>query len=53
MRRHEFNAVLRAIKEMSWSQRRQLIAQLKTVQAAEEAHRIVEERLQWLSLIHI
>lgn len=49
MRKHEFNAVFRAIEEMSWSQRRQLIARLKTVQAAEEAHRIVEERLQWLA----
>ena len=49
MRRHELNAVFRAIEEMSCSQRRQLIAQLKTVQAAEEAHRIVEERLPWLA----
>ena len=49
MRRHEFNAVFRAIEEMSWSQRRQLIARLRTVQAAEEVRCIVEERLQWLA----
>ena len=49
MRRHEFNAVFRAIQEMSWSQRRQLMAGLKAVQAGEEAHRIVEERVQWLA----
>lgn len=49
MRRHEFNVVFRAIEEMSWSQRRQLATRLKTVQAAEETHRIVEERLQWLA----
>lgn len=49
MRRHEFNAVFRAIKEMNWSQRRQLMAGLKSVQAGEEAHRIVEQRVQWLA----
>lgn len=49
MRRHEFNAVIRAIQEMSWPQRRQLMAGLKSVQAGEEAHRIVEERVQWLA----
>jgi transposase-like protein len=49
MRRHEFNAVFRAIQQMSWSQRRQLMAGLKSVQASEQAHRIVEERVQWLA----
>jgi transposase-like protein len=49
MRRHEFNAVIRAIQEMSWPQRRQLMVELKSVQAGEEAHRIVEERVQWLA----
>lgn len=49
MGRHEFNVVFRAIEEMNWTQRRQLIARLESVQAAEEAHRIVEERLQWLT----
>jgi transposase-like protein len=48
MRRHEFNAVFRAIEEMSWSQRRQLLARLQSVQAAEEVHRVVEERAQRL-----
>jgi len=49
MRRHDFNAVFRAIEEMNWSQRRQLISRLRTVQATEEARCIVEERLQWLA----
>ena len=49
MRRHQFNTVIRAIQEMSWSQRRQLMAGLKAVQACEETRRIVEERAQWLA----
>ena len=49
MRRREFNVVFRAIEEMSWSQRRQLSARLEAVQAAEEADRIVEERMQWMA----
>ncbi len=48
MRRHEFNAVFRAIQDMSWSQRCQLMASLKAAQAGEQARCIVEERAQWL-----
>ena len=50
MRRFELNAVIRAVQEMSWSQRRELIQRLKTAQESEEAHAIVEERQQALRM---
>jgi len=48
MHRRELNVVLRAIREMNWPQRRQVMQQLKAVQAGEEVHAIVEDRLQVL-----
>lgn len=48
MQRRELNVVLRAIREMSWSQRREVMQCLKAVQAGEEVHAVVEERLQVL-----
>ncbi len=48
MHRRKLNGVLRAIREMSWPQRRQVMQQLKLVQAGEEVHTIVEDRLQAL-----
>jgi transposase-like protein len=48
MRRRELNRVMRAIGELSWSQRREVMQRLKAAQAGQEAHSIVEERLQVL-----
>ena len=48
MRRFELSAVFRAVQEMTWSQRRELMQRLKAVQAAEETQAIVEERMQAL-----
>jgi transposase-like protein len=48
MRRRELNVVLRAIREMSWSQRQEVTRRLKVLQSGEEAHAVIEERLQAL-----
>lgn len=50
MRRSELNAVVRAIREMSWAQRRELMQQLEAAQAAQEADSIVEDRMQTLRI---
>lgn len=50
MRRFELSAVYRAVQEMTWSQRRELMQRLKAVQAAEETQAIVEERIQALRM---
>jgi transposase-like protein len=44
----ELNRVVRAIQEMSWSQRRVLMQRLKAAQAGDQARAIVEDRLQAL-----
>ena len=48
MRRRELNMVMRAIGELRWSQRREVLQRLKAAQAGQEAQSIVEERLQVL-----
>jgi hypothetical protein len=48
MRRFELSAVFRAVQEMTWSQRRELMQRLKAAQAAKETQAIVEERMQAL-----
>jgi hypothetical protein len=48
MRRSKLNAVVRAIREMSWAQRCELMRHLEAAQAAQEADAIVEERMQLL-----
>jgi transposase-like protein len=48
MRTGELNRVVRAIQEMSWSQRRVLRQRLKAAQAGDQARAIVEDRLQAL-----
>jgi transposase-like protein len=48
MRRRELNRVMRAIGELNWSQRREVLQRLKAAQAGQEAQSIVEERLQVL-----
>jgi transposase-like protein len=50
MRRFELSAVFRAVQEMTWSQRRELMQRLKAVPAAEETQAIVEERVQALRM---
>ncbi|MFN5164061.1 MAG: IS1595 family transposase, partial [Pseudomonadota bacterium] len=42
------NRVMRAIGELNRSQRREVLQRLKAAQAGQEAHSIVEERLQVL-----
>ena len=50
MRRRELNRVMRAIGELNWSQRREVMQRLKAAQAGQEAQSIVEERLQVLRI---
>lgn len=50
MRRKELNAVFRAIQELSWSQRAELVERLKTAQASHETYAMVEERQQALRI---
>jgi transposase-like protein len=50
MRRFELSAVFRAVQEMTWSQRRELMQRLKAVQAAEQTQAILEERMQPLRM---
>lgn len=50
MRRPELNQVFRAIQEMSWSQRRELIERLQAAQAWEQVRCIVEDRVQALRI---
>jgi len=44
------SAVFRAIEELTWSERRELMARLQAVQAAEAVRTVVEDRLQVLRL---
>ena len=48
MGKRELNRVMRAIGELNWSQRREVMQRLKDAQAGQEAQAVVEERLQVL-----
>ncbi len=50
MRGLELNRVFRAILELSWSQRSELMARLKATQAQDEVRAIVEDRLRALRM---
>ena len=50
MRRLEMNRIFRAIEEMTWSQRRELMGRLKAAQAEVEVRAIVEDRLHTLRM---
>lgn len=50
MRRPELNRVFRAIREMTWSQRKELMGRLQAVQADEQVHCLVEDRMQTLGM---
>ncbi len=50
MRGLELNRVFRAILELSWSQRSELMARLKATQAQDEVRAIVEDRLHALRM---
>lgn len=50
MRRLELNAVLRAVEEMNWSHRKELIERLQAAQGTEQVRCIVEDRLHPLRM---
>lgn len=50
MGRFELSRVFRAIEEMSWSQRRELMGRLQASQGTEEVRAVVEDRLQAIRL---
>lgn len=50
MRRLQLNQMYRAILDMTWSQRRELMGRLNAAQAQDEVRAIVEDRLQALRM---
>ncbi len=50
MSQHELNRVYRAILELTWAQRVELMDRLKAVQATDEVRAVVEDRLQALRM---
>lgn len=50
MRKQELNRFVKAIEQLSWAQRQQLIGRLKAHQARHEACEVIEERLQGLRM---
>jgi len=50
MRKRELSRIVRAIEQLSWSQRQQLLDRLKVQQARHEACGVIEQRLQGLRM---
>lgn len=50
MRKRELNRFVKAIEQLSWCQRQQLIVRLKCQQAGHEASELIERRLQALPM---
>ena len=50
MRKREWSRIVRAIEQLSWIQRQQLMERLKAQQASHEAYGIIEQRMQGLRM---
>ena len=50
MRKRELNRFVKAIEQLSWCQREQLITRLQSQQARHEAGEVIERRLQGLPM---